>query len=173
MIFFVHEKCTLSRTYISDYKIYFQNYLEDLLFSWLFSMEAFRFGLLGRHFQLVCDTEVPTSTWNSRLFLTKVGFLRGTQGFGSARIRVGFGSWIRIRIRVKSWIRIHIISFRGSKWSRGVPCTFKMEPWRVFVGQWSHIRITLMRSRIRIRIKVIRIRRKPCRYKYSKRGQGW
>jgi hypothetical protein len=71
---------------------------------------------------------------------------------------------------VKSWIRIHIRSFRGSKWSRGVPCTIKMEPLRVCIGQWSQIRITLMRSRIRIRIKVIRIRRKPWKYKYPKRG---
>ncbi len=38
-----------------------------------------------------------------------------------------FGNWIRIhiRIRLKSWIRIRFKSkfrsFRGSKWSRGVP----------------------------------------------------
>ncbi len=37
----------------------------------------------------------------------------------------------------------------------------KMESWRVYIDKWSQIPITLMRSRIRIRIKVkswIRIR---------------
>jgi hypothetical protein len=58
-------------------------------------------------------------------------------------------------------------SFRGSKWSRGGLWTLtieawrlKMEPWRVF-SPVVEIRITLMRSRIHIGVKMkrwIRIR---------------
>ncbi len=74
------------------------------------------------------------------------------------RIRMIFGSWswIQIRIGVKRLIRIRIkvklqeLQSRGrSQWRRGGSI------WSpgVSVDQWSQIRIILMRSRIRIRIK--------------------
>jgi hypothetical protein len=87
------------------------------------------------------------------------------------RIRIISGRWIRIRIRVKNWVtsilKSKFRSFRGLEWSPGRPRTLRMEAWRLKMESWRNCRpevadrITLMRSRIRIRIKVksrIRIR---------------
>jgi hypothetical protein len=64
-------------------------------------------------------------------------------GSGSAWIRIVFGSWIRIRIKVK----VQELS-KAQKWSHGGPRRLKNGV------QWSQIRITLLRSRIRIRNEV-------------------
>ncbi len=59
--------------------------------------------------------------------------------------------------RPRSAIKGKCSSFNGLKLSRGGPWALTMEAWRLTnepVGQWSQTCITLMRSRIRIRIKV-------------------
>jgi hypothetical protein len=85
--------------------------------------------------------------------------------FSGIRIRIVFGSWIRIRIRVKSWIRIRI-NVKNQELSRlkMKPWTLKMDAWRAcrpVVADSHHLDKekdrTTVNSRIRIRIKVMRI----------------
>jgi hypothetical protein len=81
------------------------------------------------------------------------------------RILIILGSWIRIRIREKSWIRIRI-KVEIQELQR-----LKKEPWWAAdadkrdvraqngaleggsLDQWSRMRITLMSSKIRIRLR--------------------
>jgi hypothetical protein len=84
--------------------------------------------------------------------------------FEAEFLDAGSGSALKSKFRV----------FRGIEWSLGGPWTFKMEVWRLkmevwggSLGQWSQVLVTLMRSRIRIRIEEkswirIRIEKKSC-----------
>jgi hypothetical protein len=72
-------------------------------------------------------------------------------------VDITFGSWIRIRIRVKNWILSRIKSkFRRLKIPMKLWTLFKKAGG--FVDHWSQIRITWMRSSIRIRVEMMRFR---------------
>ncbi len=87
------------------------------------------------------------------------------QGCGSRSpgIRIIFGSRIRIRITVKSWIRIRVtVKIQKLLEAQKIePRTLTMEAWRLkkwspwgSTDQRSQISITLMMSRILIRIRI-------------------
>jgi hypothetical protein len=104
------------------------------------------------------DAELGLPIWKGLTIMYLVIFLQKYKTFffsqtqmhgfasGSSWILIVFGSWIRIRIRVKSGSG----SALKSKACRG------RSKWRLggSVGQWSQIRISLLRSRIQIRNEV-------------------
>ncbi len=88
----------------------------------------------------------------------------------SAGIRIFWEARSGSAFRMKSWMRSGVAlkskfwSYTGQKWNHGGPRTLTMEAWRLKIeprrdfDQWPKIRTTL-RSRIRIRIEMMRVRR--------------